>query len=111
MQVFYYLKEPYKPPSGRFKERVTWDGNIERNDVSIIIWNLQPSDNGTFTCQVTNWPDVYGTIGEVRLRVVQKGERPKKPPGDLVDLTRVEIWENPGRKGVGNKKREGRRGA
>uniref|UniRef100_A0A8C0U889 Myelin protein zero like 2 n=1 Tax=Cyanistes caeruleus TaxID=156563 RepID=A0A8C0U889_CYACU len=70
--VFYYLKEPYKPPSGRFKERVTWDGNIERNDVSIIIWNLQPSDNGTFTCQVTNWPDVYGTIGEVRLRVVQK---------------------------------------
>ncbi|NWW20085.1 MPZL2 protein, partial [Falcunculus frontatus] len=68
----YYLKEPYKPPSGRFKERVTWDGNIERKDVSIIIWNLQPSDNGTFTCQVTNWPDVYGTIGEVRLRVVQK---------------------------------------
>ncbi|NXU88278.1 MPZL2 protein, partial [Xiphorhynchus elegans] len=70
--VFYYQKEPYQPPSGRFKERVTWDGNIERNDVSIIIWNLQPTDNGTFTCQVTNWPDVYGTIGEVRLRVVQK---------------------------------------
>ncbi|NXY03852.1 MPZL2 protein, partial [Pteruthius melanotis] len=70
--VFYYWKEPHKPPSGRFKERVTWDGNIERNDVSIIIWNLQPSDNGTFTCQVTNRPDVYGTIGEVRLRVVQK---------------------------------------
>ncbi|NXG16593.1 MPZL2 protein, partial [Grallaria varia] len=71
-QVFYYLNGPYKPPSGRFKERVTWDGNIERKDVSIIIWNLQPTDNGTFTCQVTNGPDVYGTIGEVRLRVVQK---------------------------------------
>ncbi|NWQ58997.1 MPZL2 protein, partial [Neopipo cinnamomea] len=70
--VFYYLKEPYNPPSGRFKDRVTWDGNVERNDVSIVIWNLQPSDNGTFTCQVTNWPDVYGSIGEVRLRVVQK---------------------------------------
>ncbi|XP_051668523.1 myelin protein zero-like protein 2 [Manacus candei] len=70
--VFYYLKEPYKPPSGRFKDRVTWDGNVERKDVSIIIWNLQPTDNGTFTCQVTNWPDVYGSIGEVRLRVVQK---------------------------------------
>uniref|UniRef100_A0A8C3Y3M6 Myelin protein zero like 2 n=1 Tax=Catharus ustulatus TaxID=91951 RepID=A0A8C3Y3M6_CATUS len=55
-----------------FKDRVTWDGNIERNDVSIMLWNLQPSDNGTFTCQVTNWPDVFGTIGEVRLRVVQK---------------------------------------
>ncbi|KAM3658530.1 myelin protein zero-like protein 2 [Ammospiza maritima maritima] len=70
--VFYYLKEPYQPPSGRFKDRVTWDGNIERHDVSIMVWNLKPSDNGTFTCQVTNWPDVYGTIGEVRLRVVQK---------------------------------------
>ncbi|XP_071625380.1 myelin protein zero-like protein 2 [Heliangelus exortis] len=70
--VFYYLKEPYKLPAGRFKERVTWDGNIERNDVSIVIWNLQPTDNGTFTCQVMNPPDFYGAIGEVRLRVVQK---------------------------------------
>uniref|UniRef100_A0A663E5L1 Myelin protein zero like 2 n=1 Tax=Aquila chrysaetos chrysaetos TaxID=223781 RepID=A0A663E5L1_AQUCH len=70
--VFYYLKEPYKLSAGRFKERVTWDGNIERNDVSIVIWNLQPTDNGTFTCQVKNPPDVDGTIGEVRLRVVQK---------------------------------------
>ncbi|KFP14357.1 myelin protein zero-like protein 2 [Egretta garzetta] len=69
--VFYYLKEPYKS-SGRFRERVTWDGNIEHNDVSIIIWNLQPTDNGTFTCQVKNPPDADGTIGEVRLRVVQK---------------------------------------
>ncbi|NXO00371.1 MPZL2 protein, partial [Rhinopomastus cyanomelas] len=70
--VFCYLKEPYEPTSGPFKERVTWDGNIERHDVSILLWNLQPTDNGTFTCQVKNPPDVYGTIGEVRLRVVQK---------------------------------------
>ncbi|KFO91968.1 Myelin protein zero-like 2, partial [Buceros rhinoceros silvestris] len=70
--VFCYMKEPYELPTGRFKERVTWDGNIERNDASIVIWNLQPTDNGTFTCQVKNPPDVYGTIGEVRLRVVQK---------------------------------------
>ncbi|XP_051494402.1 myelin protein zero-like protein 2 [Apus apus] len=70
--VFYYLKEPYELPAGRFKDRVTWDGNIERNDASIIIWNLQPTDNGTFTCQVMNRPDFYGTVGEVRLRVVQK---------------------------------------
>uniref|UniRef100_A0A8C6YT98 Myelin protein zero like 2 n=1 Tax=Nothoprocta perdicaria TaxID=30464 RepID=A0A8C6YT98_NOTPE len=70
--VFYYLKEPYKMATGRFKERVTWDGNIQRYDVSIVIWNLQPSDNGTFTCQVKNPPDVDGTIGEVRLKVVQK---------------------------------------
>ncbi|XP_015739369.1 myelin protein zero-like protein 2 isoform X1 [Coturnix japonica] len=70
--VFYYLKEPYTPSAGRFKGRVTWDGNIERYDASIIIWNLQPTDNGTFTCQVKNPRDIDGTIGEVRLRVVQK---------------------------------------
>ncbi|NXS52350.1 MPZL2 protein, partial [Brachypteracias leptosomus] len=70
--VFRYLKKPYEPPMGRFKERVTWDGNIKYNDASIMIWDLQPTDNGTFTCQVKNPPDVYGTIGEVRLRVVQK---------------------------------------
>ncbi|NXX98749.1 MPZL2 protein, partial [Centropus bengalensis] len=70
--VFYYLKEPYKLSVGRFKERVTWDGNIERYDASIVIWNLQPTDNGTFTCQVKNPPDVTGIVGEVRLRVVEK---------------------------------------
>ncbi|XP_069732501.1 myelin protein zero-like protein 2 [Phaenicophaeus curvirostris] len=70
--VFYYMKEPYKLSIGRFKERVTWDGNIERYDASIVIWNLQPTDNGTFTCQVKNPPDVTGIVGEVRLRVVQK---------------------------------------
>ncbi|NXX39838.1 MPZL2 protein, partial [Tricholaema leucomelas] len=70
--VFRYLREPYAPPAGRFKERVTWDGNIERQDASILLWNLQHTDNGTFTCQVNNPPDFYGTIGEVRLRVVQK---------------------------------------
>ncbi|XP_009570052.1 myelin protein zero-like protein 2 [Cuculus canorus] len=70
--VFYYLKEPYKLSVGRFKERVTWDGNIDRYDASIVIWNLQPTDNGTFTCQVKNPPDVTGIVGEVRLRVVQK---------------------------------------
>uniref|UniRef100_A0A8B9F7V1 Myelin protein zero like 2 n=1 Tax=Amazona collaria TaxID=241587 RepID=A0A8B9F7V1_9PSIT len=69
-------------------KRVTWDGNIERNDVSIMIWNLQPTDNGTFTCQVKNPPDANGVVGEVRLRVVQKGERPRTPRGH-VNLARI----------------------
>ncbi|NWS72668.1 MPZL2 protein, partial [Crotophaga sulcirostris] len=69
--VLYYLKESYSLP-GRFKDRVTWDGNIERYDASIVVWNLQPTDNGTFTCQVKNPPDATGVVGEVRLRVVQR---------------------------------------
>lgn len=79
-----------------------------------MIWNLQPSDNGTFTCQVTNWPDVYGTIGEVRLRVVQRGERPRNTPRACVDLTRVafsHIQGNYGSKGVVSRKHEEKGGA
>ena len=59
--------------SGRFKDRVVWDGNPERYDVSIILWKLQFDDNGTYTCQVKNPPDVDGLVGEIRLSVVQTG--------------------------------------
>ncbi|XP_047546244.1 myelin protein zero-like protein 2 isoform X1 [Lutra lutra] len=68
--VFYYHVDPFKPMSGRFKDRVVWDGNPERYDVSIILWKLQFDDNGTYTCQVKNPPDVDGLIGEIRLSVV-----------------------------------------
>lgn len=65
--------DPFKPMSGRFKDRVVWDGNPERYDVSIILWKLQFDDNGTYTCQVKNPPDVDGLIGEIRLSVVHTG--------------------------------------
>ncbi|XP_036114696.1 myelin protein zero-like protein 2 [Molossus molossus] len=69
--VFYYHMDPFKPLTGRFKDRVVWDGNPERYDASIILWKLQFDDNGTYTCQVKNPPDVDGLIGEIRLSVVQ----------------------------------------
>lgn len=69
--VFYYHVDPFKPMSGRFKDRVVWDGNLDRYDVSIILWKLQFDDNGTYTCQVKNPPDVDGLIGAIRLSVVQ----------------------------------------
>lgn len=64
---------PYGPTVGRFKDRVVWDGNPERYDVSIILGRLQFDDNGTYTCQVKNPPDVDGLIGEIQLSVVQTG--------------------------------------
>ncbi|CAI5795493.1 myelin protein zero-like protein 2 [Podarcis muralis] len=70
--VFYYSEEPFPPTSGRFKGRVTWDGNIHKNDGSIILWDTKPSDNGTFQCHVRNPPDVDGPTGEIQLRVVTK---------------------------------------
>ncbi|XP_004636598.1 myelin protein zero-like protein 2 isoform X2 [Octodon degus] len=69
--VFYYHVDPFKPMSGRFKDRVGWDGNLDRYDVSIMLWKLQFDDNGTYTCQVKNPPDVDGLIGAIRLSVVQ----------------------------------------
>lgn len=69
--VFYYHVNPFPPMSGRFKDRVVWDGNPERYDVSIILWKLQFDDNGTYTCQVKNPPDVDGLVGSIRLSVVQ----------------------------------------
>uniref|UniRef100_F6SRY0 Myelin protein zero like 2 n=2 Tax=Equus caballus TaxID=9796 RepID=F6SRY0_HORSE len=68
--VFYYHVDPFRPMSGRFKDRVVWDGNPERYDASILLWKLQFDDNGTYTCQVKNPPDVDGLVGEIRLSVV-----------------------------------------
>ncbi|KAM4828168.1 myelin protein zero-like protein 2 [Thomomys bottae] len=69
--VFYYHVDPFPPKRGRFKDRVVWDGNPERSDASIILWKLQFDDNGTYTCQVKNPPDVDGLVGSIRLSVVQ----------------------------------------
>lgn len=69
--VFYFHSGPYEPMSGHFKDRVTWDGNPDRYDASIMLWKLQFDDNGTYTCQVKNPPDVDGLIGEIKLTVVQ----------------------------------------
>lgn len=71
--MFYYHEQPYPVRTGRFSGRVTWDGNIERSDASLMLWNVSPADNGTFQCQVKNPPDVDGNIGEIQLAVVLKG--------------------------------------
>ncbi|XP_043532332.1 uncharacterized protein LOC122540533 [Chiloscyllium plagiosum] len=70
--VFYYHEEPFPPSGGRFKDRISWSGNIWKKDGSITISNLQFTDNGTFLCSVKNPPDVHGVAGEIKLSVVHK---------------------------------------
>ncbi|KAJ1189986.1 hypothetical protein NDU88_006727 [Pleurodeles waltl] len=72
VQVFHYQEQPFPPESGTFRGRAIWDGNINKNDVSIVIRDLEHSDSGTFMCQVRNAPDVSGLAGEIQLRVVNK---------------------------------------
>nr|AAH77583.1 Eva1-prov protein [Xenopus laevis] len=72
--IFYYHKNAYPQLDGRFQGRAVWDGNIMRNDASILIRNIQPMDNGTYLCQVKNPPDVHVEMGEIQVRVVNKAK-------------------------------------
>uniref|UniRef100_A0A8C5SHN1 Myelin protein zero like 2 n=1 Tax=Laticauda laticaudata TaxID=8630 RepID=A0A8C5SHN1_LATLA len=72
LEVLYYNHWAYPSKSGRFLDRITWDGNVHKNDASVMLHNVSPKDNGTFQCHVKNPPDVDGIIGEIRLSVVLK---------------------------------------
>ncbi|MEQ2171964.1 hypothetical protein GOODEAATRI_015976 [Goodea atripinnis] len=73
-RVFHYQQRPYPPTEGIFKKRISWAGDIMGSDASIIIREVKFTYNGTYTCQVTNPPDVHGPVGEIRLRVVKTGD-------------------------------------
>lgn len=64
---------------GTFKERMEWVGNPYRKDGSIVIHNLDYTDNGTFTCDVKNPPDIVGKSSQVTLYVFEKGTEPRFP--------------------------------
>lgn len=68
--IFHYQQKPYLPIEGTFRKRVVWAGDIMGRDASIIIRQVKFTYNGTYICQVKNPPDVHGTVGEIRLRVV-----------------------------------------
>ncbi|XP_036435999.1 myelin protein zero-like protein 2b [Colossoma macropomum] len=69
--VFYFQGNSYPPSNGRFKGHVTWSGNVMKNDASITLQDVQFSFNGTYSCFVTNPPDVHSFTSEISLQVVQ----------------------------------------
>ncbi|NWV13846.1 MPZL3 protein, partial [Ptilonorhynchus violaceus] len=56
--VFHYQSIPHPTTSGKFKDRISWVGNVANGDASIAIQSPVLSDNGTFICSVKNPPDV-----------------------------------------------------
>ncbi|KAM6932011.1 myelin protein zero-like protein 2 [Lycodopsis pacificus] len=68
--VFHYQQRAYPPLDGIFRKRVSWDGDVMGRDASIVLQQVKFTYNGTYICQVKNPPDVHGTVGEIRLRVV-----------------------------------------
>ncbi|KAJ1081436.1 hypothetical protein NDU88_001618 [Pleurodeles waltl] len=71
--IAHYAKgKSYIDEVGTFKDRLEFVGNPRKKDGSILIRNLAHTDNGTFTCDVKNLPDVVGTTSSVHLLVFQK---------------------------------------
>ncbi|XP_014804989.1 PREDICTED: myelin protein zero-like protein 3 isoform X2 [Calidris pugnax] len=70
--IFHYQSVPYPTTVGKFKERISWVGNVARGDASIAIQSPVMSDNGTFICSVRNPPDAYHNIPQTMLVVVER---------------------------------------
>ncbi|XP_054659143.1 myelin protein zero-like protein 3 [Grus americana] len=70
--IFHYQSVPY-PTMGKFKDRISWVGNVAKGDASIAIQSPVMSDNGTFICSVKNPPDVYHNIPQTVLIVTERG--------------------------------------
>ncbi|KFP28791.1 Myelin protein zero-like 3, partial [Colius striatus] len=71
--IFHYQSVPYPTSVGKFKDRISWVGNVAKGDASIAIQNPAVSDNGTFICSVKNPPDVYHNIPQTTLVVTERG--------------------------------------
>uniref|UniRef100_A0A8B9PT14 Myelin protein zero like 3 n=1 Tax=Apteryx owenii TaxID=8824 RepID=A0A8B9PT14_APTOW len=71
--IFHYQSVAYPTTVGKFKDRISWIGNVAKGDASIAIQSLVMSDNGTFICSVKNPPDVYHNIPQTVLIVTERG--------------------------------------
>lgn len=75
-QIFYYSGGKSFPGSlPQFKSRVEWAGDMNKKDASIRVIQMQFKDNGTFSCDVKNPPDISGQMSITKVRVVMKGDR------------------------------------
>lgn len=56
----------------QFDERVEFTGNLEKNDLSITLSNIQPEDTGFYFCHVLNPPDRIHGKGTIYVNVVNE---------------------------------------
>ncbi|XP_006890947.1 PREDICTED: myelin protein zero-like protein 3 [Elephantulus edwardii] len=70
--IFHYQSFTYPTTSGRFRDRISWVGNVYKGDASISISNPNMKDNGTFSCAVKNPPDVHHNIPTTELTVTER---------------------------------------
>ncbi|XP_015193313.1 sodium channel subunit beta-2 isoform X3 [Lepisosteus oculatus] len=60
-------------PTAQFEDRVKFSGNLEKNDVSVTISDVQTFDEGIYNCFVRNPPDRQQGHGVINLVVITEG--------------------------------------
>ncbi|XP_061073571.1 sodium channel subunit beta-2 isoform X1 [Conger conger] len=63
--------------TARFGDRVLFAGNLDKNDVSVTISDIQLSDNGIYNCYVRNPPDRQQGHGAINLSVLTELPPPR----------------------------------
>ncbi|XDV32660.1 hypothetical protein PO909_003411 [Leuciscus waleckii] len=66
---------PLKP--SRFGERAIFSGNLEKNDLSITILDVQLTDDGIYNCYVRNPPDRIQGHGTIQFNVLTELPPPR----------------------------------
>ncbi|XP_077578417.1 sodium channel regulatory subunit beta-2 isoform X2 [Stigmatopora nigra] len=61
----------------RFGDRVVFTGNLEKNDLSITLSDVQEEDEGLYNCYVINPPDRIHGHGSIKLNVFTKLPPPR----------------------------------
>ncbi|KAK3550074.1 hypothetical protein QTP86_019165 [Hemibagrus guttatus] len=82
--IFHYAGGKGFPDSAQFKSRVEWAGDLNKKDGSIRINKMHFNDNGTYSCDVKNPPDIAGKPSQTKLRVVKKESLPQTSPAVIV---------------------------
>ncbi|XP_029027758.1 sodium channel subunit beta-2 [Betta splendens] len=73
----YYKKKMMAVRSERFGDRVSFVGNLDRNDLSITLSDVQEMDEGTYHCYVKNPPDRIQGHGVIQFKVVAELPPPR----------------------------------
>lgn len=75
--------------SERFGERVTFAGNLDKNDLSITLSDVQLEDMGIYNCYVRNPPDRIKGHGVIQLNVVTERKILSLPSEDTQKIVKV----------------------
>ncbi|XP_030633815.1 sodium channel regulatory subunit beta-2 [Chanos chanos] len=72
-----YKKKIIPLKTDKFGDRVVFAGNLDKNDVSITIYDVQLSDEGIYNCYIHNPPDRVKGHGVIELVVLTELPPPR----------------------------------